>query len=439
VSARIGPARGPIIDDLRRIAIWGHYHGRNLGDEMVVSTLVSAIRRRRPEAEILGISMTPGDTESRHGLRAYPINPGMPTTRPRWSAVQPEQTSSRGRQTVARIPGARPLYHALTAARLAAREVAFAPPSYHFVRGLDAVVVAGSGQLIDVWHPLQHPYTTFRWALLSRLARVHFAFVSVGAGPIRSHLSAFFVRKAIELASYVSVRDDYSVEMLRALGLPGPFIRCPDMAYAYPGLDDGRRSAAARGESAQPIVGFQVMAYKHPTLWPGGDAELYGHYFEKMVSFARWLLKQGCTVRVFSSQVASDNVVSQDLLAAVGEPLTPGRLEFPGADLESVDDLVETIAGCDVIVTARFHAALVPLALGIPVLALAYDRKTTELFADYDLSDWCVDIDGFAVEELERLFDRARKEGLPEAVGERVAANRVAVEAQFDELFGPEP
>jgi polysaccharide pyruvyl transferase WcaK-like protein len=405
---------------------------------MVVSTLVSAIRRRRPDAEILGISMTPGDTESRHGIRAYPINPGMPTTRPRGAAVQAEETSGRGRRTVARIPGARPLHNALRDARLAAREIAFVGPAYRFVRGLDAVVVAGSGQLLDEWDPWQHPYTTFRWALLSRLARARFVLASVGAGPIRSRLSAFFFRQAVRLASYVSIRDDYSVEMLGSIGL-GPFIRCPDMGYAYPGLDDGRRSVAARGKSAQPVVGLQVIAYKHPTLWPRGDARLYGPYFEKMVSFARWLLEQGCTVRVFSSQVASDNVVSQDLLDALGEPLTPGRLEFPGADLENVDDLVETIAQCDVIVAARFHAALVPLALGIPVLGLAYNPKTTELFADYDLPEMCVDIDSFAAEELEHLFTRAQKEGLPQAVGERVAAKRAAVEAQFDELFGSAP
>lgn len=402
---------------------------------MVVSTLVSAIRARSPEAEILGISMTPWDTESRHGVAAYPINPGAPVTRPRGGTVESDPAPSRLRQAIARIPGARHLRRALTAVRLVAREASFAWRSFHVLRGLDAVVVAGSGQLLDVWHPWRHPYTTFRWALLSRLARVRFVFASVGAGPIRSRLGAFFFRHAVRSGSYVSLRDDYSVESLRSIGLSGPFIRCPDMGYAYPGLEAARRGGAARDAGTAPVVGFQVIPFMHPTLWPGGDARVYGPYFERMVAFARSLLDEGCTLRVFSSQVASDNVVSQDLVHALGEP-APGRLEFPGADLQSVDDLVQTMSECDAILAARFHSALISIALGVPVLGLAYDRKTTELFADHGLSDRCVDVEGAGVEELRRLFARVRREGVPAAVEARVAAYRLDVKAQFDRLFG---
>ena len=90
-SATIAAGGRRAIGDLRRIAVWGHYHGHNLGDEMVVSTIVSAVRRRRPLAEIVGVSMTTGDTVARHGIKAYPINPGMPVFRPRG-----EDLSSRG-------------------------------------------------------------------------------------------------------------------------------------------------------------------------------------------------------------------------------------------------------------------------------------------------------------------------------------------------------
>ena len=403
---------------------------------MVVSTLVSAIRRRRPDAEIFGISMTPGDTESRHGIRAYPINPGMPMSRQRGEAARDEPAPSGRRRALARIPGARRLYHAATATRVAAREVPFALRSYRFLRTLDAVVVAGSGQLLDEWDPWLHPYTTFRWALLSRLARARFVYASVGTGPIRSPLSAFFFRHAVRWGSYVSIRDDYSVGILESIGLRGPFVRYPDMAYAYPGLVETSRAARRTTGEERPVVGLQVIAYKHPTLWPRGDVRLYEPYFRKMVGFARRLLEAGCTVRVFSSQVASDNVVAQELLEALGEPLAPGRLEFIGPELNDVDDLVSAIARCDVVVAARFHAALVPLALGVPVLGLAYNPKTTELFADYGLGERCLDIDEFAPEELEAAFEAVRADGVPAGVEDRVAANRAAVEAQFDELFG---
>jgi polysaccharide pyruvyl transferase WcaK-like protein len=437
-SATIAPGGRRAIDDLRRIAIWGHYHGHNLGDELVVSTIVSAVRRRRPEAEIVGIAMTTGDTEARHGIRAYPINPGTPVTRSRGrTASQPRQPSRRSR-TAARIPGARALYKSLSLARAVAGEIPFAWQSYRFLRGIDLVVVAGSGVLLDEFRgPWRHPYTTFRWALLSRLARVPFVCPSVGAGPIDTRLGAFFIRWAIVWASFLSVRDRNSGAVLESVGLPGPFPYCPDMGYAYAGLLGKRREAgSAEGAGGGSVVGLNVMAHQDPRLWPRGEPGRYQAYLGKMVDFARWLLDQSCTVRVFSSQTGTDDLVAQEFLDALGEPGAAGRVELV-TEIEHVDDLVRTIAGCDAVIAARFHSVLVPIALGIPVLGLAYNPKTSELLADVGLRERCLDIDGFAVEELERAFERLRAEGSPRSVRERVEAHRAAVEAQFDALLGP--
>jgi polysaccharide pyruvyl transferase WcaK-like protein len=402
---------------------------------MVVSTIVSAVRRRCPEAEIVGISMTTGDTEARHGIPAYPINPGMPVHRPRGATAQPASPSRR-RRALARVPGARAARRALSVVLTVAREIPFSWRSYRFLRGIDLIVVAGSGQLLDAWRgPWRHPYTTFRWALLARLARVPFAYPSVGAGPIDSRLGAFFIRRAVRWSSFISVRDRRSGEVLESIGLPGPFPYCPDMGYGYPGLLDAAENTAASGSTPR-VVGLNVMAHQDPRLWPRGDNRRYEAYLEKMVAFAGSLLKSGWTIRVFSSQTGSDDIVAEEFLAGLGEVDSPGRIELRGAAIEDVDDLVRTIASCDAVVAARFHSVLIPVVLGIPVLGLAYNPKTSELLADVGLDGHCLDIDGFEVSELEQAFERVRSDGLPASVVQRVDAHRAAVEAQFDTLLG---
>ncbi|MCA9847468.1 MAG: hypothetical protein KC472_05815, partial [Dehalococcoidia bacterium] len=57
-----------------RVAVWGHYYGPNLGDELVTSTVIAAVRARRPEADVIGISIAPDDTRERHGIPAYPLS-----------------------------------------------------------------------------------------------------------------------------------------------------------------------------------------------------------------------------------------------------------------------------------------------------------------------------------------------------------------------------
>ena len=404
---------------------------------MVVSTIVSAVRRRRPEAEIVGISMTTGDTEVRHGIPAYPINPGMPVTRPRGGAPEHPAQPSRRRRALARVPGVRSLYRTLSAVLTIAREIPFSWRSYRFLRGIDLVVVAGSGQLLDAWRgPWRHPYTTFRWALIARLARVPFSYPSVGAGPIDTRLGALFIRRAVAWSSFISVRDRKSGELLESIGLRGPFPYCPDMAYAYPGLFTSAREVAPANGARPPVVGLNVMAHQDPRLWPHGDNRRYQAYLQKMVAFARWLVESGCTVRVFSSQTGSDDVVAEEFLQALGED-APGRVELHGGKIDNVDDLVRTIASCDAVVAARFHSVLIPVVLGIPVLGLAYNPKTSELLADVGLDGHCLDIDTFEVEELQAAFERVRAGRIPTAVEGRVEAHRAAVEAQFDALLGP--
>src|SRR5205809_6125060 len=152
------------------IAVWGHYHGGNLGDELVVATIIDAIRQRMPGARIVGISMAPADTRERHGIDGYPINTTTPTVNLKTSSAgevptrRTRATEGRLRASARRVPGARRLRRRAAYMRMVVREVPFLWRSYRMLRRLDLVVVAGSGQLPDEWDgPWLHPYTTFRW------------------------------------------------------------------------------------------------------------------------------------------------------------------------------------------------------------------------------------------------------------------------------------
>ena len=425
--------------DAVTVAVWGHYHGGNLGDELVVATIVDVLRESVPGAHVVGISMDPVEAHERHGIDAYPINPGSTSSRP--SPTRPAHPKERRLRTVARrVPGARGARSLAIAARKAILEVPFAWRSYRLLRRLDAVVVAGSGQLLDEWRgPWLHPYTTFRWAMLARLARVPVLFLSMGAGPIETALGAAFIRRAVDAAEYLSVRDRHSGLVLRSIGSEGPLVVCPDIGY---GLSESILRIA-HSKDASPsdgtTVGVNVMSHQDPRYWPRGDAQRYQAFLHKMAAFTQWLLANGYTVRLFSSQARSDRRVADDLVRVLRESGELDREHFQSAmdSIEQVEDLVEVIRGCDRIVAARYHSVLLPLLLGIPVLGLAYNAKTSELLNDVGRPDRCLDIDEFSVQSLVAAFRDLDRDAEPSARRElsmRVAAHRVAVRRQFEEL-----
>lgn len=408
-----------------------------------MTVIVDAIRARSPEALVVAVSMAPADTERRHGVPALPINPvPTATTSPSAAGSAGVSAGPRGalRAVARRVPGRR-LYRFVRTVRRAGLEPPFIVRSYRRLREIDAIVVAGSGQLLDAWRgPWEHPLTTFRWGLLARLARTPMLYPSVGAGPIDGGLSAFLIRKAVAWAAFVSVRDEDSARVLRAIGVRRDLPVCPDMGWAHDLSDVLARDAA----SEPPVVGVNVMSHHDPRYWPRAEPGRYEAYLEKMADAVAHLLRERYAVLLFSSQTRSDRLVVEDLRRSLAErglddhPLLSSAVE----EIETIGDLVRTVARCDYAIAARFHSVLLPLALGIPTLGIAYHPKTCELLDQIGRPSRCVDIDRFEVPDLVAAFARLREEDTAverAALRERAGQLRAEVEAQFDELLGPRP
>src|SRR5262249_36558879 len=143
---------------------------------------------------------------------------------------------------------------------------------------------------------------------------------SVGAGPIDAALSKFFIRSALGSSAWTSVRDAYSQQIVRSIGVDRSISICPDLGFGLP--DAFRPTAAAAGERGDgPVVGLNVMAHRDPRYWPRGDWALYEAYVRKMASFTQWLGENGYTARFFSSQTRSDPAVVEDVRSLLTAPV----------------------------------------------------------------------------------------------------------------------
>lgn len=421
----------------RTVAVLGHYHGNNLGDELVVETVMAAARSRIPDVELVAISLAPGDSRERHHVRAIPIQPFAEPARNGSAAPSGEEApeSSSVRSRLRRVPGALPARRTLGSVGRVVREVPFSVRAYRLLRGVDTVVVAGSGALLDAWGPWNHPYAIFRWAMLSRLSGTRFVIPSIGAGPVETRLGKAMILRLVAAADYVSVRDPYSGELLHSLGVERDLPVLPDMGYGYARLE------GAPPPRNEPIrVGVNAMAYQDPRYGSYGDGRRFRAYLDKTVDFVADLLESGNEVVLFSSQTSNDPMVAADLVAALearGLADHP-RLHDARDGIADGDDLVRTIRECDYVVAARYHVILLALALGIPTVGFSYHPKTQDLFAQVGHPEWCLDIDEFTPPELMATLAAVRDSDTDEvraALRAGAADLRGKVEGQFDEIL----
>ena len=450
----------------RKIGVWGHYHGANHGDECVVAALIEQIRRRCPEAQLYGFSQKPADTEARHGIPSFPIrrtpraprngNGASPSAENRsgenWRQVRKELLTGGPDKMAPVKDGLRRhaplLFRMLRAVRRTQRmavevirETGRLAKSWWRLRGFDMLIVAGSGPVTDGWDgPWSHPYSIFRWALLSRLTGTQFVFLSVGGGPLKIPLAQFFVRWSMRWASYRSFRDPSSAALIESIGVRDGNLVFPDLGFS---LElDAPQSKPRIGASGRPIVGLNPMAHEDPRYMPRGDVKRYIAYIAKLADVSEWLLREGYEVVVFYSDIEADPKACADLRALLEQ-----RVDLPLADcwheeeVQTFDDMVDRIGRCDLLISARYHCMIVPILLGRPVLALAYHPKTFDLMESMGQSRYCLDIDQFSANQLIERFREMeeRRDAIRRELADRVARSRELLDEQYTNLLGPLP
>ena len=74
-------------------------------------------------------------------------------------------------------------------------------------------------------------------------------------------------------------------------------------------------------------------------------------------------------------------------------------------DFHSPTELAEIVKNYDLVIATRLHMAILALGVGTPVLPIAYEFKTQELFAKFGLSSWVQDIEDICPNSLSETVD----------------------------------
>jgi polysaccharide pyruvyl transferase WcaK-like protein len=406
--------------ELKKIAIFGYFGAGNLGDEAVVGVLLKKIRQRHPNVEIIGICLDPENTEKNQKIRAFPLRrlPGKNSSG--GIDLSPSIWKKISRRLSILMPA----------------EIRFLIHSYKLLKGVDAVIVGGSGQLVDnEGGALNHPYNHYKWSWLTKLVGAKFMFLSVGAGPLFTGLGKWFIKKSLLMASYRSFRDDYSRQLVESLGVKENNIVCPDQAFS---IDIAPDRMNLKTDHARVVVGLAPIAYKDPRHWPEINPAQYQEYVEKMAEFTQWLIETNHHVLFFHTQVNGDDFVIPDIKDALAKRM-PGNSDAHVSEhpVKWYTDAFEAIAKTDLIVASRFHAVIFSYVMNRPVAAVSYDRKINNAMASVGQGDFALPIATFTVEQLQEKFIAMKGQSAEakEKIKTNVQTFREQLEKQYDNVF----
>jgi polysaccharide pyruvyl transferase WcaK-like protein len=337
--------------------------------------MVSFVRKIRPDAQLTCICGYPSKAQRDHQIPAIPMRLPGPTAA--WFRMLD--------RLFLRIPRLWYLWK-----RTATK-----------VREFDVLIIPGTGILEDFggppWtSPFSLPLSLLVWCAAARFRGVDVCFVSVGAGPIRSRITRWFVKSAVRAASYASYRDQASLEVMNKLGVPRNNGIFPDQVFGHPGPPVIDRSC-----SQALTVGIGVMEYRGRN---GDDEDVYDAYINKLADFVVYLLRSGHHIRTLVGQ-SSDHWAVADVLTRVrqigGPELSEGSViaELP----TSLTDVMLQTSQTDLVVATRFHNVVCALKFGKPTISISYAMKNDVLLASVGLGEFCQPIEKL---ELDRLINQ---------------------------------
>lgn len=398
-----------------RIAFFGHFGKGNLGNDGTLQAILFNLRRLAPDAEFKCICTGPETVAAICRLTTEPIRDYV--IKP-WNVRNPLLRILR--KLIVGLPSE--LYRWLD--------------SVLFLRGMDALIIPGTGLLTDVSTLLNWgPYDVFRWSLAARLSGCKLLFVSVGAGPISTRLGRFFAKAALSVAHFRSYRDESTLQCLRGIGLdtendhvyPDLAFSLPESFMPQPHVSKGRRL----------VVGLGLMEDTRKYNADTPTTFTHAGYLGALASFASWLLAQGHDIRLLIGSV-EDSPVTQEfksLLKMASPAYEEERVTHE--PVASVEDLLSQIAATDLVVATRFHNVLFSLLLNKPVIALSFHHKCSSLMSQMGLSEYCQDINllsaGVLIEQFCRLQQNA--DCVKRIVTEKVTTCRNALNEQYGILF----
>jgi polysaccharide pyruvyl transferase WcaK-like protein len=257
----------------------------------------------------------------------------------------------------------------------------------------DAVVFGGGSIVKELYRSVgRWRYATLVMVLalvvVARVARRPVLLCGIGVGPIDTRLGRFLAAIIVRAASLVSVRDAASYDTCLSIGArPDRVVRIPDPAFVnradrlLPALDAVPADADPNGRVRIALNLNRDIA--NGDRWDDVLAELT-QTFE--------LVAHRNPIEIHALPMQSEFKEHDD--ATVLRAFLAGHPEWSPVVHDTTDhhDIAAIIAGCDIVVSERFHAIVVAAILGRPTIGLLYDVKVAELADQLGIGGRSVDI-----------------------------------------------
>ena len=266
----------------------------------------------------------------------------------------------------------------------------------------DLVVATGGTYLVPAYRLFPKIFDFMVTLLLGR----PLVLFTQSLGPFPPGRDRVLLRWVLRRARLILVRDEASRRHLDELGVAGErVIQAADAAFAMARLDAPPRRFPPAGRPLR--VAISVRDWPHFRREP--PAIGMQRYVAAVAKLTRVLVEDhGVQITFLSTcQGVSEYWTDDSRVANRIASLLPGTVRSRvtlDREFHRPEQLISLFAEHDMVVATRMHAGILALCAGVPVLPIAYEFKTVELFQSLGFGEITQDIEAVTPESLEQAF-----------------------------------
>lgn len=269
----------------------------------------------------------------------------------------------------------------------------------------DIIISTGGTYLVENYSLAERIYDyKFTHALKKPLV-----FFTQSLGPFNKQSNKIGLKDAFNRANLILLRDAASLENLNKIEVDISKARvCADVVFsdADPVLLE---NAKFKKISAPLRVGISVRYWK----FFKGRSRQEGEqkYFKSVAAICEYItLKLGGEVIFISTCQAikeyhvDDSKAAKDIYQLLADEAK--QKVSVNSDFHTPNELKAILRDLDIVISTRMHGAIQSLNVGVPVLPIAYEFKTKELFKKLIPADLILDIDTLEETEAVKVFEK---------------------------------
>lgn len=306
-----------------RVVISGFYGFDNAGDEAILQSMISELRKARADINIVVLSADPEMTARRYNVEAV------------------------DRSNIVKI--------------------------YTAIKNSNALISGGGSLLQDTTSLSSMWYYSGIIMLAFILKRPVFAYAQ-GIGPVTNGFNIKLLKYIMKKADGVSVRDKKSLQELKRIGVERNVSLTVDPAFLIDSIPKGAALKLLSEENGgneliRPKIGFSVRRWK-------GGVDISAIIAQVADRASKEL---NADIVLFPLHYHKDLDLAEEIAEKMNEPAVIVRKNYASEELMGIYGVM------DLNVSVRFHGLVFSITNGVPVVAISYDPKIDSLMESINM------------------------------------------------------